>query len=71
MMQQCVDQGSGPVPRRRMYDKAGRLVQHQDALILVHNVQRDGLGLQLQGLRPGNVQRNAVAAGLIFRMFPP
>ena len=36
-MQQAVDQGAGPMARRRMHDETGRFVDDQQLSILVHH----------------------------------
>ncbi len=45
MVQQGVEQRPVGVPGGRMHDQPGRLVQHQDVLVLVDHLQRDVLRL--------------------------
>ena len=43
MMNQRVDQGAGPISRRRMHDEPRLLVQRQHRVVLVENLERDRL----------------------------
>jgi hypothetical protein len=43
MMQQAVDQGAAWMPRRRMDDQSGRLVQHDHVVIFVEDIERHRL----------------------------
>jgi len=45
MMEQRIDQRPGLMPRRGMHDQAGRLVDHQQVLILVDDIKVYGLRL--------------------------
>ena len=45
VMQEGVNEGSGRVARGRMDDHAGGLVDDDDVVILIHDGQRDRLGL--------------------------
>ena len=45
MMQQPVEQRALPVAAARMHHQSGRLVQHQQRGILVHDIERNRLGL--------------------------
>ena len=49
--QQAVEQRAAPVARRRMHHQAGRLVDHQQVLVLVQHGQRHRLGPEGLALR--------------------
>ena len=51
MGDQCVDQCAGAVSRRRMHHQPGRLVDHDQRIVLVDDTERDVLALWLCGLR--------------------
>ena len=44
MRQQAVEQRARPVARRRMHHQTGRLVEHDHAVVFIHNVQRHRFG---------------------------
>ena len=60
VIHQRVDQRPAPVPRRGMHHHAARLVDHDDIRILVHHIERDVLGLNLDLSRLGQLDRNRV-----------
>ena len=62
VVQQGVDEGAAFAPRRRVDRHAGRLVDHDQVLVLEEHAERDGLGLWLGGDRRRDL--DAVAAGL-------
>ena len=51
MRQQRVDQRAVPVARRRMHNHPLRLVHHHKIIVLIHDVERDILRLDIQRLR--------------------
>ncbi|TLD45582.1 MAG: hypothetical protein FAZ92_02183 [Accumulibacter sp.] len=55
MMQQRIEQGTVPVAVARMHHQAGRLVDHQQALVLVHHLQGDILGRRRFGAPVGHL----------------
>ena len=56
--QQCIDHGAVRVAGRRVHHHAFGLVDHQQAVILIHNVQRNVLGLGFDGLRVRQGEQN-------------
>ena len=55
--QERVDQRPAGVPRRRVDDEAGRLVEDQQVVVLVDDLERDiGLGGQIEGDDLGDVE---------------
>ena len=68
VVQQGVEQGAGGVARAGVHHQAGRLVEHQQVLVLVHDGERDGLrrafhlGFQL-GLQPHQLAAAQQLAG--------
>ncbi len=50
MVEQGIDKGTAPVSWRRMYDKAGRFIQHYQIGVFVKDRQGNGLGLAGDGL---------------------
>ena len=44
MIEECVNERSRIIARRRMHDEPGRLVQHDNVGVLINNVQGNGLG---------------------------
>src|SRR6056297_540528 len=65
MMQQRVDQSARGTAGGRVHDHAGRLVDHDQVVILVHHVERDGFGpdMALARLRHLNLDQVAAASG--------
>src|SRR5579859_322677 len=59
--EQGVDQGAAVVARRRMHDHPGRLVDHDDVLVLIHDVEVDGLGGRGAGTRGRHLELDHVA----------
>src|SRR5256886_7500196 len=56
-----MDEGSGVVPRRRVDDHAGGLVDDRDVVVLVNDVQRDLLRAGLHDIRLGDLEVDDVS----------
>ena len=71
--QEGVDQRPRPVPGARMHDEPRGLVHHQEVGVLVDDVERDGLGHELQGRAAGRRRSPArrPAGGGSPRGWPP
>lgn len=61
MVQQPVDERARGVPRRGMHHEPLRLVDHADVRVLIHDVERHGLGPCLDLHRLGRQQAHLVA----------
>ncbi len=59
--QQRVHQRSGAIPGRRMHDEPGRLVDHDDVLVVVDDGQRNVFRLEVDGIGSRNVDQEIVA----------
>ena len=59
--QQRVDQRAAGMPGRRMDHQASRLVDHQQVVVFVQDVERQGFGGKLGRTRRRDVQRNGFA----------
>jgi hypothetical protein len=72
MMQQRVDQRAVGITRRRMHHHAGRLVDHDQVLVLVGDDERDLLrgGCGGHGFWNGNLEAGPFD-GLDARLAPP
>lgn len=63
MMQQTIQERSPPMSGRRVDDEAGWLVDHDEVFILMHDAQRDGIGLErLIGLARQGLHMDALGA---------
>ena len=62
MRNQRIDQRSGPVAGRGMNDEIAGFVDDDDVLVLVNDVERDGLGRRLGRLGRRNVEPDGGAA---------
>ena len=67
VVEQCIDEGAVRVAGGRVNHHALRLVDHQQVIILVHNIKRNVLGLRLNGLRVGQCHTvNSTGGYLVF-----
>src|SRR4026209_1417407 len=60
VMEQGIDQRSGPVSRCRMHDDARRFVEDQQVLVFKKYFQRNRLALQLEWLRLRDIHRDLI-----------
>src|SRR5512145_633354 len=60
VMEQGVDQRSGPVSRSRMHDDPRRLVEDQQVIIFEEHFERNRLALELKRLRLRNIHGDLV-----------
>src|SRR5450756_1472240 len=58
--QERIDHRPAPVPGRRVDDEPGRLVDHQHVRVLVQDLKRDRLGLDVGRLRRRNAEEQRV-----------
>jgi hypothetical protein len=70
MVEQGIYKGTSPVSWRRMYNKAGRFIQHYQIGVFVKDRQGNGLGLAGDGLgswelTPDNVPGSCHIAGFL------
>ena len=61
VVQQRIDQGAGAVAGRGVYDHARGLVDHEQVGVLVHDAEREILGLDVGGLGRGHRELDPVA----------
>ena len=67
VVKQCIDESAVRVAGGRVNHHALRLVDHQQVIILVHNIKRNVLGLRLNGLRVGQCHTvNSTGGYLVF-----